>query len=93
MLYEGARSGTGTAADWDQAARLARTTELILAGGLNARNVAIAIRAVRPFGVDVSSGVESAPGHKSPEKIADFVEAARAAFQGIDHERNRNSHR
>jgi phosphoribosylanthranilate isomerase len=88
FLFEGARSGSGAAADWDTAARLARTSELILAGGLNAHNVAAAIRAVRPYGVDVSSGVESAPGRKSGQKIAEFVEVARAAFQGMAHDAN-----
>jgi phosphoribosylanthranilate isomerase len=86
MLFEGARSGSGEAADWHTALRLARSRELILAGGLNAHNVASAIRAVRPYGVDVSSGVESAPGRKSAQKMAEFVEAATAAFQGMDHD-------
>ena len=88
LLFEGARSGSGETADWDSAARLARVSELILAGGLNAHNVAAAIRAVRPYGVDVSSGVESAPGRKSAQMIAEFVEAARAAFQGMAHDAN-----
>lgn len=83
MLFEGARSGSGEAADWNTASRLARMSELILAGGLDAHNVGAAIRAVRPHGVDVSSGVESAPGRKSAQMIAEFVDAARAAFQGI----------
>jgi phosphoribosylanthranilate isomerase len=82
FLFEGARSGSGVAADWDTAARLARAGELILAGGLTAHNVAAAIRAVRPYGVDVSSGVESVPGRKSAQMIAEFVEAARAATEG-----------
>ena len=81
MLFEGARSGSGETADWDTAARLALSSELILAGGLDAHNVGQAIRAVRPYGVDVSSGVESSPGRKSPKKIAEFVQAARAAFK------------
>jgi phosphoribosylanthranilate isomerase len=83
MLFEGARSGSGEAADWNTASRLARMSELILAGGLNAHNVAAAIRAVRPHGVDISSGVESEPGRKSAQLIAEFVQAARAAFQGM----------
>ncbi|HEY6453624.1 MAG TPA: phosphoribosylanthranilate isomerase [Steroidobacteraceae bacterium] len=90
LLYEGARSGSGSAADWQQAARLAAASQVILAGGLDAHNVAAAIGAVRPFGVDVSTGVESAPGHKSPQKIVEFVQAARAAFAGMEHEFNRN---
>jgi phosphoribosylanthranilate isomerase len=92
VLFEGARSGSGTPGDWQQAARLAVATELILAGGLNVHNVAAAISTVRPFGVDVSSGVEVTPGHKSAEKIAEFVQAARAAFAGMQHEFNRNRH-
>jgi phosphoribosylanthranilate isomerase len=90
LLFEGARSGAGTASDWEQATRLAAATELILAGGLNVHNIASAIGSVRPFGVDVSSGVESAPGQKSPQKIVEFVQAARAAFAGMEHEFNRN---
>jgi len=79
-LYEGARSGTGEVADWERAAQLrARGIELVLAGGLTPDNVASAVRAVRPFGVDVSSGVEGAPGEKSAARIAGFVAAARAA--------------
>jgi len=79
FLYEAGESGRGTLADWQAAAMLARQGELVLAGGLTPENVAAAIREVRPFGVDVSSGVESAPGRKAPEKISSFVAAARAA--------------
>ncbi len=84
MLFEGTRSGSGETSDWSQAAALARQTRLILAGGLHAGNVAAAILAVRPFGVDTSSGVETRPGLKSAEKIAAFVKAARAAFSEIE---------
>ena len=91
LLFEGPRSGSGGPADWRQAMLLARATQLILAGGLTAANVAEAIQTVRPFGVDVSSGVESAPGRKSPQRIVEFVQAARAAFAGIDHERDGNT--
>jgi phosphoribosylanthranilate isomerase len=79
VLFEGPASGTGTASDWDGARRLARRTQLVLAGGLDSGNVAEAIGAVRPFGVDVSSGVEARPGVKSPLKIMQFALAARAA--------------
>jgi phosphoribosylanthranilate isomerase len=77
VLFEGPMSGTGLACDWEAARALARRTELVLAGGLTARNVAAAISAVQPFGVDVSSGVEERRGIKSPRQIARFVEAAR----------------
>jgi len=80
MLFEGPRSGAGQTTDWTQAATLAAQTSLILAGGLTAANVAAAISAVRPAGVDISSGVESAPGIKSAALMAEFVSAARAAF-------------
>lgn len=79
------RGGTGMTVDWDRAADIARRRRLILAGGLTPRNVAEAIERVRPFGVDVSSGVEAAPGVKDPWKVADFVAQARAAFEGEAH--------
>jgi phosphoribosylanthranilate isomerase len=78
-LYEAAVSGGGVRADWDEAARLACDTHLVLAGGLDPMTVGAAVSRVRPFGVDVSSGVESAPGVKESEKIRAFVAAARAA--------------
>ncbi len=77
LLYESATSGSGARAVWSQAANLARSRELILAGGLTPDNVREAIAAVRPFGVDVSSGVEALPGRKDPELIARFVQAVR----------------
>jgi phosphoribosylanthranilate isomerase len=88
VLFEGSHSGRGVVADWQQAARLARSTQLVLAGGLGVHNIAAAIGAVRPFGVDVSSGVESTPGNKSPQKISEFVQAARAAYAGTNHDLN-----
>lgn len=65
--------GTGVTCDWDAAARLARTRRLWLAGGLTADNVGEAVRRVRPFGVDVASGVERAPGDKDLALVARFV--------------------
>jgi phosphoribosylanthranilate isomerase len=77
---EGAPGGTGHAFDWSLARGVRdRCGFLVLAGGLTPETVAEAIRAVRPHGVDVSSGVESAPGRKDPAKVRAFVEAARSA--------------
>lgn len=76
-LFEAPVSGAGQLANWDTAAELARTTRLMLAGGLNADNVAAAIRQVSPWGVDVSSGVEIRRGVKDQDKIAAFIEAVR----------------
>ena len=69
--------GTGQRADWELARRLAARHCTILAGGLTAENVAAAIEAVCPYGVDVSSGVESAPGKKDPDKVARFIHNAK----------------
>ncbi len=79
VLFEGPVSGSGQTTDWQQAAELARRADVILAGGLNPSNVGDAIRRVRPFGVDVSSGVEASPGTKSVQKMEQFVAAARTA--------------
>ena len=78
LLYEGVESGRGELADWREAADVAARSELVLAGGLNPDNVGAAITAVGPWGVDVSSGVESAPGVKDPERIRQFIARARA---------------
>lgn len=78
FLFEGMASGTGETADWTQAVELAKKSELILAGGLTSANVGQAIKTVRPFGVDVSSGIESMPGVKDSAKIFVFVHMARA---------------
>lgn len=83
ILFEGARSGSGAVADWSLAARYALRTRLVLAGGLHAGNVAEAIAQVRPWGVDASSGLEASPGVKSPQKVFDYVRAARAAFEEL----------
>jgi phosphoribosylanthranilate isomerase len=68
--------GTGKTADWEAAAQLASQCRLLLAGGLTPENVAQAIRVVQPWGVDVASGVESAPGVKDRAKVKAFIKAA-----------------
>jgi len=78
-VYEGKKSGQGASVDWSRAATLACDGNMILAGGLAAGNVAAAIATVRPYGVDVSSAVESAPGQKDARMINEFVSAAKAA--------------
>jgi phosphoribosylanthranilate isomerase len=69
------RGGTGAVADWERASALARQRPILLAGGLHPARVLTAIRAVAPFGIDVSSGVEETPGIKNHERIAALFEA------------------
>jgi phosphoribosylanthranilate isomerase len=77
----GARGGTGHTFDWSLAAQTReRVPKLFLAGGLNPDNVPAAVAAVRPYAVDVCSGVETAPGRKSPELMRRFVEQVRSVF-------------
>jgi phosphoribosylanthranilate isomerase len=74
--YDPARpGGTGKTANWDAARDIAARRRTILAGGLNAANIKLAIRSVRPYGIDVSSGVESSPGLKDPSRLRSFFEA------------------
>lgn len=73
-----ARGGSGQLADWEIAAQLARKYRLLLAGGLTPDNVIQAIRRVRPWGVDVASGVESAPGRKDPTAMCAFIRSAKS---------------
>jgi phosphoribosylanthranilate isomerase len=78
----GHQGGTGAVSDWAVCRRIRDDilpVPLVLSGGLNPENVAEGIRAVRPYAVDVSSGVESSPGVKDPEKIAAFISRARSA--------------
>jgi phosphoribosylanthranilate isomerase len=76
---KGVYGGSGITADWDGAAELAKKYPLLLAGGLTPENVAEAVRRVQPWGVDVASGVESAPGEKDARKMKAFVRVVRLA--------------
>ncbi len=83
ILFESPVSGSGEVADWTAASVLARTSELILGGGLDRLTVGRAIAMVRPFGVDVSSGGETAPGVKDARRIREFIVRARIGSQAI----------
>jgi phosphoribosylanthranilate isomerase len=74
---KGVYGGSGVTADWTAAAQLAKKYPLLLAGGLTPENVADAVRQVRPWGVDVASGVESASGEKDAGKMLEFVKAVK----------------
>jgi phosphoribosylanthranilate isomerase len=76
------RGGTGQRANWDRARRLAESRPIILAGGISAANVGDALALVEPSALDVSSGVESAPGVKSPERLVALFEALAAYARG-----------
>ena len=75
---KGLYGGSGVTTDWDGAAQLAKKYRLLLAGGLTLENVAEAIGRVKPWGVDVASGVESSPGEKDAGKIKAFVRAVQS---------------
>jgi phosphoribosylanthranilate isomerase len=80
LIDSSARGGTGRPPSWARLAQLTTTAKMILAGGLNEENVTEVMSSVRPFGVDVSSGIESSPGVKDPERMRSFVAAARSAL-------------
>jgi phosphoribosylanthranilate isomerase len=76
---EGVAGGTGETFDWEAAKALAARRPLMLAGGIRPENAAAALRAVQPFGIDVSSGVEASPGVKDSEKLAALFASVRGA--------------
>lgn len=78
VLIDSHTPGSGTVFDWSLAESIPAGQRVILAGGLTAENVVQAIDQVKPWGVDVSSGVESAPGRKDPLKLRYFINAAKA---------------
>lgn len=86
ILVDGSVGGEGVTLDWHGLAAAARpiSTPIILAGGLTPENVGEAIRVVRPYGVDVSSGVERSRGQKDPDLIRDFCRAVREADRAIE---------
>jgi len=88
FLLDAARAGqyggTGITTDWAVARRAARCHRILLAGGLKAENVAAAIRLVRPYAVDVASGVESNPGKKDHARMREFIQEVRRAEKQLE---------
>lgn len=88
FLLDGARAGqfggTGASADWNLARRAVAAHRIILAGGLTPENVGAAIRSVRPYAVDVASGVESKPGKKDHGRLKEFIDEVRRTEQQLD---------
>jgi phosphoribosylanthranilate isomerase len=80
LVLEGLYGGAGKSFDWALAARGGARKRIILAGGLDASNVADAIALARPWGVDACSRIESAPGRKDHKKMTEFLQAAKAAL-------------
>lgn len=84
ILVDAATPGSGTVFDWSLMADVPIGMRVVLAGGLGPDNVAQAIARVRPYGVDVSSGVEREPGRKDPVKLRRFIAGALAAFDELE---------
>jgi phosphoribosylanthranilate isomerase len=88
FLLDGARAGqyggTGQTTDWDFARRAATSRRIILSGGLKIENVAEAIRIVRPYGIDVASGLETKPGKKDHARLKEFIDEVRRAQQQLE---------
>ncbi|QGG95500.1 phosphoribosylanthranilate isomerase [Actinomarinicola tropica] len=86
ILIDSPTPGSGQVFDWSLAEGAPSGRRILLAGGLTPDNVGDAIARVRPWGVDVSSGVESSPGRKDPRKVRAFVAAAKAAGEDLEHD-------
>jgi phosphoribosylanthranilate isomerase len=89
--HTGQYGGTGHSTDWDVARRAAQSRRIILAGGLKVGNVAAAVRIVRPYGVDVASGVESKPGKKDHGLLREFIQEVRRAEKQLDEQPENSS--
>jgi phosphoribosylanthranilate isomerase len=89
-LIDSQTPGSGRVFDWSLAEGAPQHRRVLLAGGLTPDNVSAAVRRVRPWGVDVSTGVERGPGNKDPIKLREFIERAKAAekkpYRGVDDE-------
>jgi phosphoribosylanthranilate isomerase len=83
VLLDSPNPGSGRVFDWSLAEGAPRSKKLMIAGGLDPDNVGEAIRRVRPWGVDVVTGVEASPGHKDAAKLRRFVATAHAAFEEL----------
>lgn len=84
VLVDSPEPGSGEMFDWGLTRNIPEGVRVLLAGGLTPENVADAVRTVRPWGVDVSSGVESSPGRKDPLKLKEFVRSAREAGAALE---------
>lgn len=81
VLVDGIQPGSGELIDWSLLSEIPDSVSVMLSGGLNSENVAAGIQQVRPWGVDVCSGVEREPGHKDPIKLREFIATVRALNQ------------
>lgn len=86
ILVDGPNPGSGKRFPWERLATMPQAVPMMLAGGLRPDNVAEAITRLRPWGIDVVSGVESAPGKKDPVKLHEFIANARAAHEPVSQE-------
>jgi phosphoribosylanthranilate isomerase len=87
LLIDGPSPGSGEVFDWRLAEGVLDPSRLIMSGGLTSDNVGQAVARIRPFGVDVSTGVESEPGRKDPKRLSEFITAARDASAAVQRER------